>query len=158
MIEQTPAVNEIAHLISLAIAPVFLLAGIGSILNVLAARLARVVDRARRLEIEFETFELDKQGPARAELRLLDRRMTVVNFAISCCTASALLVCMVVAILFVADLASFQFGRVIAYLFILTMVMLIAGLLLFLYEVRLAMQSLRIRRDQFPHLRRPDRP
>src|SRR6478609_2891429 len=99
MIEQTPAVNEIAHLISLAIAPVFLLAGIGSILNVLAARLARVVDRARRL-----------------------------------------------AILFVADLASFQFGRVIAYLFILTMVMLIAGLLLFLYEVRLAMRSLRIRR------------
>ena len=157
MIEQTPAVNEIAHLISLAIAPVFLLAGIGSILNVLAARLARVVDRARRLEIEFETIELVKQGPARAEVRLLDRRMTVVNLAISCCTASALLVCMVVAILFVADLASFQFGRVIAYLFILTMVMLIAGLLLFLYEVRLAMRSLRIRRDQFPHLRRPDR-
>lgn len=156
MIEQTPAVNEIAHLISLAIAPVFLLAGIGSILNVLAQRLARVVDRARRLEVEFETLEPGKQGPARAELRLLDRRMTVVNLAISCCTASALLVCMVVAILFVADLASFQFGRVIAYLFILTMVMLIGGLLLFLWEVRLAMRSLRIRRDQFPHLRRPE--
>src|SRR3569623_3674325 len=156
MIEQTPAVNEIAHLISLAIAPVFLLAGSGSSLIVLAQRLARVVDRARRLEIEFETFDPDKQGPARAELRLLDRRMTVVNLAISCCTASALLVCLVVAILFVADLASFQFGRVIAYLFILTMVMLIGGLLLFLWEVRLAMRSLRIRRDQFPHLRRPE--
>jgi hypothetical protein len=159
MIEQTPAVNEIAHLISLAIAPVFLLAGIGSILNVLAQRLARVVDRARRLEVEFETLDPDnQQGPARAELRLLDRRMTVVNLAISCCTASALLVCLVVAILFVADLASFRFGNPIAYLFILTMVMLIAGLLLFLYEVRLAMRSLRIRRDQFPHLRGPDRP
>lgn len=158
MIEQTPAVNEIAHLISLAIAPVFLLAGIGSILNVLAQRLARVVDRARRLEIEFETIEPHNQGPARAEVRLLDNRMTVVNLAISCCTASALLVCLVVAILFVADLASFQFGRVIAYLFILTMAMLIMGLLLFLYEVRLAMRSLRIRRDQFPHLRRPEKP
>ena len=158
MIEQTPAVDEIAHLISLAIAPVFLLAGIGSILNVLAQRLARVVDRARRLELEFETFEPEKQGPARAELRLLDRRMTVVNLAISCCTASALLVCMVVAILFVADLASFRFGNPIAYLFILTMVMLIAGLLLFLYEVRLAMRSLRIRADQFPHLRGPNQP
>ena len=78
MIEQTPAVNEIAHLISLAIAPVFLLAGIGSILNVLAARLARVVDRARRLEIEFETFDPDKQGPARAELSQ-DRRGGVVR-------------------------------------------------------------------------------
>src|SRR5206468_5246456 len=144
------------HLISLAIAPVFLLAGIGSILNVLAQRLARVVDRARRLEVEFETLEPNNHGPARAELRLLDMRMTVVNLAISCCTASALFVCLVVAILFVADLASFHFGAPIAYLFILTMVMLIAGLLLFLYEVRLAMRSLRIRRDQFPHLRRPE--
>jgi hypothetical protein len=156
MIEQAPAVNEIAHLIQLAIAPVFLLAGVGSILNVLAQRLARVVDRARRLEVEFETLEPDGQGPARAELRLLDRRMTVVNLAISCCTASALFVCLVVAILFVADLASFRFGRPIAWLFILTMAMLICGLLLFLYEVRLAMRSLRIRRDQFPHIRRPE--
>src|SRR3954471_3591326 len=157
MIEQNPPGHELAHLTPLPIAPVFLLAGIGSILNVLAQRLARVVDRARRLELEFETFEPEKQGPARSELRLLDRRMTVVNLAISCCTASALLVCMVVAILFVADLASFHFGNPIAYLFILTMVMLIAGLLLFLYEVRLAMRSLRIRRDQFPHLRRPEK-
>jgi hypothetical protein len=156
MIEQTPAVNEIAHLIQLAIAPVFLLAGVGSILNVLAQRLARVVDRARRLEVEFATLDPDGQGPARAELRLLDRRMKVVNLAISCCTASALFVCLVVAILFVADLASFPFGRPIAYLFILTMLMLICGLLLFLYEVRLAMRSLRIRRDQFPHIRRPE--
>jgi hypothetical protein len=156
MIEQVPAVNEIAHLIQLAIAPVFLLAGVGSILNVLAQRLARVVDRARRLEVEFETLELKDQGPARIELRILDRRMTVVNLAISCCTASALFVCMVVAILFVADLASFRFGRPIAYLFILTMLMLIGGLLLFLYEVRLAMQSIRIRRAQFPHLRKPE--
>src|SRR3954454_3868299 len=151
MIEQTPAVNEIAHLISLAIAPVFLLAGIGSILNVLAQRLARVGDRARRLELEFETFEPGKQGPARAELRLLDRRMTVVNLAISCCTASALLVCMVVAILFVADLASFHFGKVIALLFIVTMVLMIAGLILFLWEIRLAMHSLRVRQEAMPH-------
>src|SRR3569623_3294044 len=101
MIEQVPAVTEIAHLISLAIAPVFLLAGIGSILNVLAQRLARVVDRARRLEVEFETLDPGKQGPARSELRLLARRMPVVNLAISCCTASALLVSKVLANRFV---------------------------------------------------------
>ncbi len=158
MIEQAPAVNEIAHLISLAIAPVFLLAGIGSILNVLAQRLARAVDRARRLEGEFDTLEPGDQEAASAELRLLDRRMTVVNLAISCCTASALFVCLVVAILFVADLAEFHFGRVIAYLFIVTMGVLICGLLLFLYEVRLAMRSIRLRREQFPHLRLHKRP
>jgi hypothetical protein len=154
MIEQSPAVTAIAHLIQLAIAPVFLLAGIGSILNVLAQRLARVVDRARRLETEFSELATEDQGPVRAELRILDLRMTVVNLAISCCTASALFVCMVVAILFVADLAEFRFGTPIAYLFILTMLMLISGLLLFLWEVRLAMRSLRLRRDQYPHIRK----
>ncbi|HEX4738103.1 MAG TPA: DUF2721 domain-containing protein [Allosphingosinicella sp.] len=156
MIDQVPAVNTIAHLIQLAIAPIFLLSGVGAILNVLAQRLARAVDRARQLEAEFESLEPEDRGPASAELRLLDRRMTVVNLAISCCTASALFVCMVVAILFVADLAEFHFGRAIAYLFILTMVLLIAGLLLFLYEVRLAMRSIRLRRDHLPHLRRPE--
>jgi hypothetical protein len=50
MLDQAAPVSAIAHLISLAIAPVFLLAGIGSILNVLAGRLARSVDRWRRLE------------------------------------------------------------------------------------------------------------
>jgi hypothetical protein len=153
MIEQAPAVTAIAHLISLAIAPVFLLSGIGAILNVLAQRLARVVDRARTLENDFP-LDTD-EGSARAELRIADRRMTVVNWAISCCTASCLCVCLLIAILFVADLAAFHFGRIIAWLFILTMLLLIAGLLLFLYEVRLAMSSIRLRRDQFPHLRGP---
>lgn len=154
MIEQTPAISAIAHLIQLAIAPVFLLAGIGSILNVLAQRLARAVDRARRIAAEFESLDEKEREIASAELRVLDRRMTVANLAISCCTASALFVCMVVAIMFVADLAEFRFGRIVAYLFIVTMGLLIAGLLLFLYEVRLAMRSIRLRRDQLPHLRR----
>jgi hypothetical protein len=158
MIEQIPAVTQIAHLIQLAIAPVFLLAGIGSILNVLAQRLARAVDRARGLEGEFDSLEPRDQDAASAELRLLDRRMTIANLAISCCTASALLICLVVAILFVADLAEFRFGRVIAYLFIVTMGVLIAGLLLFLYEVRLAMRSIRLRREHFPHFRLRERP
>jgi hypothetical protein len=79
--------------------------------------------------------------------------MAVVNAALSCCTASALFVCMVVAILFVADLAEFPFGRPIAYLFILAMLLLISGLMLFLWEVRLAMHSLWTHRQVMPHRR-----
>jgi len=81
-----------------------------------------------------------------AELALLDRRMRVVNWSISCCTAGALFVCVVVAILFVAGLAQIAFARPIALLFILAMLLLIAGLILFLYEVRLAMAALRLGR------------
>jgi len=152
--DQGAPVTAIAHLISLAIAPVFLLAGIGSILNVLAGRLARSVDRWRRLEDQYEGLEGEALREASAELHILDQRMTVINLAISCCTSSALFICLVVAILFVADLADFPFGRPIAWLFILAMLMLVVGLILFLYEVRLAMQSLRAHRDIMPHRRR----
>ena len=150
VMDQTIPVSTIAHLIQLAIAPVFLLAGIAGILNVLAQRLARVVDRARQLEAEFHSMDEGTRSRAMDELCILDRRMTVVNNAISACTASALFVCLVVAILFVADLAEFGFAKTIALLFILAMLLLIVGLVLFLYEIRLAMRSLRVRSELLP--------
>lgn len=150
---QPIAVKEIAQLIQLAIAPVFLLAGIGALLNVVASRLARVVDRARALEREFHSYDEEERRRAAAELCLLDRRMKVANYAISACTASALFTCLVVAILFVADLSHFSFGQAIALLFIATMLLLITGLVLFLYEVRLAMASLRVRSELLPRAR-----
>ena len=147
------AVTTIAHQIQLAVAPVFLLAGIGSILNVLAGRLARSVDRWRRLEERYEALEGERLAEATHELHILDRRMTVINLAIGCCTSSALFICLVVAILFVADLADFPFGRAVAWLFIVAMLLLVSGLVLFLYEVRLAMRALRAHRDLMPHRR-----
>jgi hypothetical protein len=152
-VDQLVAVSAIAHLIQLAIAPVFLLTGVGSILNVLTQRLSRVVDRARKLEQEFATLDPAHHGSVKSELRVLDLRMTLSIRALSACTASALLVCVLIAILFVGDLADVPLAKPIAILFILAMLLLIAGLILFLWEVRLAMQSIRIRRDQFPHLR-----
>jgi hypothetical protein len=146
MNESAAAVTTIAHQIQLAVAPVFLLAGIAGMINVLAHRLARIVDRSRSLEAE----PPDPHEPVRslylAELRILDARMRVVNQALSCFTAGALFVCVVVAILFVAGLADFGFAKPIALLFILAMLLLIAGLILFLYEVRLATRALRISR------------
>lgn len=145
--DQSAAVTAIAHLIQLALAPVFLIAGIGALLNVLTQRLARVVERARTLEFELRSADESVRSGSAAELRLLDMRMTFVNLAIICCTASALFVCVVVAILFVADLSAFPFGRPVAWLFIAAMLLLISGLLLFLIEIHLAMRSIRVRRS-----------
>lgn len=140
-------VSAISHLISLAIGPVFLLAGIGSILNVMAHRLGRVIDRARLLEGDFAHMTEGARLRIAAELRVLDLRMVVVQLAVGCCTASALFVCLLVAILFIAGLAGFAYARVIALLFVIAMAMLVIGLLLFLYEVNLAMRSLRVNRQ-----------
>jgi hypothetical protein len=149
------AVSTIAQQVQLAVAPVFLLAGIGAFLNVMAQRLARTVERGRSLERDFAALDEEARRLATAELRILDRRMTVANLAITACTAAALLVCVLVAMLFVADLAHVAFGRPIAWLFVLSMLLLIVGLLLFLLEVRLAARALRVRRQGMPHRRGP---
>jgi hypothetical protein len=138
-----PEISAIASQIQLAVAPVFLLAGVGAILNVLANRLARVVDRARRVSAAAESLDPVEREHALVELRLLSRRIKAANLAIICCTASALLVCVVVAILFIAEPTQIAAARVIAALFILAMGLLITGLVIFLQEVRLAMLSLR---------------
>ncbi len=138
-----PAVSAIASQIQLAVAPVFLLAGVGAILNVLASRLARVVDRARNLHAASASLDPVEREEAALELRLLARRIKAANLAIICCTASALFVCVVVAILFIAEPTRLGAARLIATLFIIAMGLLIAGLILFLQEIRLAMMSLR---------------
>ncbi|TRW17560.1 DUF2721 domain-containing protein [Glacieibacterium frigidum] len=138
-------VDAIAHNIQLATAPVFLLAGIGSFMNVLTTRLGRVIDRARLIEAEIHGYDIDLAARARTELRVLGRRMTAAHWAIGLCTLSALLVCVVVAALFVGDLIPLRGSVIVAALFVGAMILLIGGLLLFLIEVQIAMRSVKVR-------------
>lgn len=144
-------VSAVAHTIQLSVAPVFLLAGIGSILNVLTARLGRVIDRARAMEARLaDTSDGGDRASMMAMLGALDRRMAVAHWAISCCTASALFVCLVVAILFLGDMTDRDWARVVAGLFIAAMALIVAGLSLFLIEVNIATRSVRVSREWLP--------
>jgi len=138
------SVSSIAHIIQLAVAPVFLLAGIGSLLNVLAGRISRIVDRARQLERHVPTAEEDERIVEIRELEILDRRMTYIHWAIGLCVAAALQICLVVVILFVADLIDIRFAIPVSLLFIAAMISLTLGLLLFLAEVTLATRFVRV--------------
>jgi hypothetical protein len=142
-----PAVADLAHIIQLAVAPVFLLTGVSGFLNVMANRLGRVVDRARWLEANFTDSDHPHHARQVQELRGLDRRIMLANWAILLCTSSAVMICLVVAGLFVAGLANLGFGRTMALGFVLAMLMLIAGLAFFLAEVRISLRSIRIRED-----------
>ena len=144
----------VAHIIQLAVAPVFLLAGIGGILNVVATRLARVVDRMRRLEDEIPTAEGELRRMELRELNILDRRMTICNASIGLCTAAALLICIVVIVLFVANLVTMSFAVPVSLLFILAMVSLTFGLLLFLAEVTIATRAVRVNEKYLARRRR----
>ena len=140
-------VDFVAHNIQLALGPVFLLTGIASILNVLTNRLGRVIDRARRIEAEIVGYDEAARRRAIVELGVLGRRTAAAHWAIGLCTTSALFVCVVVAILFVDNFTPFSANLLVAGLFIVAMILLIAGLILFLMEVQVAMRSVRILQD-----------
>ncbi len=140
-------VDLVAHNIQLALGPVFLLTGIASILNVLTNRLGRVIDRARRIEAEIIGYDPTARQRAAVELAMLGRRTAAAHWAIGLCTTSALFVCVVVAILFVDNFTPFSANLLVAGLFIVAMVLLIAGLILFLMEVQVAMKSVQVRQD-----------
>lgn len=142
---QVSSLPGLAHTIQLALAPVFLLTGIGSILNMLAGRLSRIVDRARRIEEVFTARDDRRHAGQVQELRLLDRRMRIVNNAIFLATSSAVLLCTVVAAMFLASLAGFSFARTVAVVFAGSLLLLIAALVLFLVEIRAAVQGIRVR-------------
>ena len=143
-------ISDIAQTIQLSVAPVFLLAGIGALLNVVTSRLGRAVDRARVLEERLTPPAAPTEAPRiRDELMVLDRRMLLSHRSIALCSLSALLVCILVAALFIADLADLAGGSAVAILFIAAMAALIGGLGFFLAEVTLATRMLRVRAELF---------
>src|SRR5512144_1654938 len=97
----TDGTGIIAHAIQLAIAPVFLLTGIAGLLGVMANRLARVIDRARSLEVTWKSLDERGRAAARVEARHLERRRRFCSWSINFSTSAAFLVCLVIVTLFV---------------------------------------------------------
>jgi hypothetical protein len=135
---------SVAHAIELAVAPVFLLSGIGAILVVLTNRLGRIIDRARVLEERLEHVSPQLLATLRADLGVLSQRAKLISRAITFCTVTALLVCIVIAILFLSGFARFEASLLVALLFIAAMLAFFLGLLWFLREIYLATVNLRI--------------
>ena len=94
-------INQITHVITLAIAPVFLLTAVGTLMGVLANRLARIVDRIRVLEDKLHEISLAELMPARAELDNLRQRLRLIYFAVACAVFCALFVGLLIIVAFI---------------------------------------------------------
>jgi CBS domain containing-hemolysin-like protein len=137
--------NDVAHLIQVALTPIFLISAIGVTLNVLTSRLARIVDRARVMESQVSHPDYRPEGrDLHAALGVLARRARYINAAITLITLSALFIALVVVMLFVNAFAHWELSAFIAILFILSMLALAGALTAFLIEVRIATTTLRI--------------
>lgn len=137
------SITTLAAIIQLAVAPVFLLAGIAGFLNVMSGRLGRIVDRGRVLENKISTLEVsEEKNMTQTEFETIRRRSKLINWSIAMCTASGLMVCFVVVCLFIADYWNLEIASLIISLFVLAMIWLILALLLFLIEVQLATNNM----------------
>ena len=138
-------ITDITRVIQLAVAPVFLLTAIGTLIAVLNLRLGRNIDRRRLMEEELrgstEDKQTDEQRARQRELRLLARRVRLIYFAMLSAGLGALLVCLVVAGAFVGALVAVDISREVAVLFILAMFAVIGSLGMFLREVYLAVTT-----------------
>lgn len=144
------AIETIAGVIQLAVAPVFLLAGIAGMLNVLSVRLGRVVDRFRAIEARI-IYE-DRQAHLanfQEEASGLWKRIRLVNWSIRMFVLGALLICIVIVALFFGELVEIDFSLYISALFVSAMYLLIMGLILFLFEVSISTTQINAGIKQF---------
>ena len=140
-----PQAADVAHLIQVALTPIFLISAIGVTLNVLTSRLARIVDRARAMEDVLCQPGYQPGGrDLHAALEVLARRARYINAAITLITLSALFIALVVVMLFVNAFAHWDLAAFIAIMFILSMLAFAAALTSFLIEVRIATTNLQI--------------
>ena len=130
---------DVARAIQLALAPVLLLTGIAGLLNVMSTRLARIIDRGRALA---ENPVASTQGLESlvTQVRVLERRRHFTSIAITACTIAALLLCLVVATLFMEGMLGVSLGALVGALFMGSTFALVVGLAYFLREVHLATQ------------------
>ena len=144
------AMETIAGVIQLAVAPVFLLAGIAGMLNVLSSRLCRVVDRFRAIEgrimyedrkIHLANFKIEASG--------LWRRIRLVNWSIRMFVWGALLISLVIVTLFLGELIEINLSIPAAVLFVGAMLLLIMGLVFFLFEVGISTNQINLGIQQF---------
>lgn len=137
--ESLNTVQTVGQAIEAAVAPVFLIVGIAGLLNMLSGRLGRVIDRTRVVRAELEQSEdRSERDRLHVEMVLLRRRIRLANWSIRACVSCAFVVCVLVVALFVNDFVAADLGVLVAALFVVAMLLIIAGLGLLLLEVGLA--------------------
>ncbi|MBL8446546.1 MAG: DUF2721 domain-containing protein [Zoogloeaceae bacterium] len=134
-------ISDVSRVIQLAVAPVFLLTAIATLIGAMNTRLGRIVDRRRTILERLPPPEADEVGGRRREIQRLARRGQTIYRAIFCAVLAALLVCVVVASAFIGALMQIELARVVAVVFILAMLSMIAALGLFLREVYWAVRD-----------------
>ena len=138
---------DIVTVLQTALAPAFLLVGIGAMLNLFAGRLARIIDRSRDLQELFKSTTGADHDLVVAELGDLQLRIKIVNSAIFLSVISAIIACALIAMLFVMEMVRVELSLAIAAAFVTAISLLSLALVQFLREVRIGIRDFMIREE-----------
>jgi hypothetical protein len=136
-----PHVPEIAGVIQLAVAPVFMLTAVGTIIAALNIRLGRAVDRRRDLEERLAGMSAEEAPFAREELAVIARRIRFVYLAILFAVVSGLFICLLIAGAFLGAFVRTDLSYTLGAMFVFAVLALVCGLLFFLREIFLAVST-----------------
>jgi len=136
-----PHIPEIAAVIQLAVAPVFMLTAVGTIIAALNIRLGRAVDRRNDLEEKLPRMVPEETPSAHQELEAIARRIHFVYLSIVAAVISGLFICLLIAVAFLATFVRTDISYTVGAMFALAVVALVVSLLLFLREIFLAVST-----------------
>ena len=145
LLERTSSSIRVQNVVQLSMAPAFLLAGIGAVMNVMTNRLIWV---ANKIEKILKVSDGDEGSELLVELPALEKRRVHAQRAVMLSTASAFTISIVIMLLFVSAFVRAQLGTLVAFTWVLTMGLLMAGLASFLLETRVAAKRNRERMDE----------
>lgn len=135
LLERTSSSIRVQNVVQLSMAPAFLLAGIGAVMNVMTNRLIWV---ANKIEKILKASERDEGNELLVELPALEQRRVHAQRAVMLSTAAAFTISIVIMLLFVSAFVEPPLGTLVAFTWMLTMGLLMAGLASFLLETRVA--------------------
>lgn len=134
--------SEFLPVIQLAITPMILLSGVGSLMLTLTNRLGRVVDRTRSLAGQMRQAEAEERLHFERQLAILWRRAKLVRLGVTFAGLSMFFSCALVLVIFVDASLGKTFGLELVVIFIASILSLIAGLTAFLRDIWLSLEAL----------------
>ncbi len=142
--------DSISHGIQLAVAPVFMLSAVAALIGALAARLSRIIDRARSIEDRLATGVISDADAAYWELNRLRLRGRVVNWSVGLLVVCAMLIGATVMTLFLGETLVPHSERLVPWSFLGGITSFVLALMCFLAETLLATHTLRFAKSPPP--------
>lgn len=134
--------DALLPMIQLAITPVILITGLGSLMLTMTNRLGRIVDRTRILAGQARTASGEERAHVESQLRILFRRAKLVRMAVSLATMSMFVSGLLVVAIFLSALSGLEAGPVLLALFVAAIGLLLGALVYFLRDINVTLTAL----------------